>query len=847
MSTTTTTTTTTICPCDTPVVPQLVIPAGLDALPRQLRAFPEVRRALLEALPTKTALQQWRARNSQDLGIMLLEMWAYVSDVLNFYDERIANESYVRTAQRRTSLRRLVELIGYIPAPGIAGTVTLAALAEGRNIVTLPAGTGFRSDAFAGNPPQVFEISTDTDIHPLKNEWTIGPQPDHDPLQPTPTELASGSVDPADARRFLVFDPATLNLAVGQPALLNVFGRGVSPEARVVVAINKFGGRDGQSYVEVQFDTGVNWATIEDVSQVLVQRPTRTLKPTLQESNPINSTNDGISIKVDGASPQVSIGDQVIIRVGSADGSTTHTAGQVSGIDKSTVVLVKGDPNAKPTAIPDVTAPATVISITIVDSFDVTKISNPQQLSLLAGMVIGGHVVTVNKIELAQADIEGQTVAFNGIIARPPDAQPDPILQGTFDLTNSFLLTDVNKHGAALTGTVRFDASGHAQLLTDTNSLDPNTGTFNTPITVFGNLLFATRGETVNNEVLGNGDPRSSGQTFKLKKKPLTYLSPNNDLSFVSTLKVFVDNVQWTEVKSFLDCGPQSRSFIVRHDDNQESFIIFGDGVHGARLPSGVNNVVATYRFGSGKAAPPAGAIQQVARPVIGLRAVRAPIPASEGRDPEGPDQLRSAGPSSVQLFDRVVSTRDFQTIASQQQGVVQVTSQFAWIPSQRQAGVIVRFIGTPSQPKLEKALRDRAEPNIALDVHKASPLAATLTVTIEVDPSFKPDVVSAAVLAALTDPATGPLSQAQAPIGGQLLVSPLFELIQAQAGVVAVTSVALTRADQSSPSPINLGAEALECAPTDSFFDFTADGAVTVNVADQVTGAVSATLPGGC
>ena len=44
---------------------------------------------------------------------MLLEMWAYVSDVLGFYDERIANETYLRTAHRRPSLRRLVELLGY--------------------------------------------------------------------------------------------------------------------------------------------------------------------------------------------------------------------------------------------------------------------------------------------------------------------------------------------------------------------------------------------------------------------------------------------------------------------------------------------------------------------------------------------------------------------------------------------------------------------------------------------------------------------------------------------------------------------------------------------------------------
>lgn len=174
------------------------IAAGQDALPRQVRTFPETREALIQGLakPGRDALAQWQARGSNDLGVMLLEMWAYVSDLLSFYDERIANESYIRTAQRAISLRRHVELLGYIPAPGVAGSVTLAAIAEGRKAVTLPAGTAFRSDAFDDQPPQVFEVTGETFIHPFKNEWTIGPV-----KQPTAGETAAGTSDAARGRR----------------------------------------------------------------------------------------------------------------------------------------------------------------------------------------------------------------------------------------------------------------------------------------------------------------------------------------------------------------------------------------------------------------------------------------------------------------------------------------------------------------------------------------------------------------------------------------------------------------------------------------------------------------------
>src|SRR5690606_12356625 len=144
------------------------------------------------------------------------------------------------------------------------------------------------------------------------------------------------------------------------------------------------------------------------------------------------------------------------------------------------------------------------------------------------------------------------------------------------------------------------------------------------------NVVTATRGESVFNEVLGSGDPRQKNQQFELRRKPLTYLSaPSQPRGIASTLRVFVDGVAWTEVRSFFGSGPEDQVYIVRHDDEQETLITFGDGVRGARLPSGVDNVIANYRFGSGAAAPPARAIEQIARPVEGLRAVVSPIAAT--------------------------------------------------------------------------------------------------------------------------------------------------------------------------------------------------------------------------
>ena len=72
-------------------------------------------------LPTTTysALGGLNTRDPSDFSIALLDAWATVADVLTFYQERIANEGYLRTATERRSVVELARLIGYTPRPGV--------------------------------------------------------------------------------------------------------------------------------------------------------------------------------------------------------------------------------------------------------------------------------------------------------------------------------------------------------------------------------------------------------------------------------------------------------------------------------------------------------------------------------------------------------------------------------------------------------------------------------------------------------------------------------------------------------------------------------------------------------
>jgi hypothetical protein len=116
-------------------------------------------------------LQDLKTRDSNDPTIALLDAWATLGDVLTFYQERIANEGYLRTATERRSVLELARLIGYKPRPGVAASVYLAyTLEEKSEPVEIPAGAQAQSVPGPGEFPQTFETSD-----PLKAraEWNL--------------------------------------------------------------------------------------------------------------------------------------------------------------------------------------------------------------------------------------------------------------------------------------------------------------------------------------------------------------------------------------------------------------------------------------------------------------------------------------------------------------------------------------------------------------------------------------------------------------------------------------------------------------------------------------------------
>jgi len=349
-----------------------------------------------------------------------------------------------------------------------------------------------------------------------------------------------------------------------------------------------------------------------------------------------------------------------------------------------------------------------------------------------------------------------------------------------------FQLEDKNARGLGVNGRVEFDQD---RLILDADTRwDPD---LTLPVTAYGNIAIATRGETVNGEILGSGDASVPNQSFKLKTNPLTYLaSPtaDNNSGVANTLEVYVNGIRWQEVRSFYRTRQDDQVYIVRQNDDGESIITFGDGRSGARLPTGKDNIIANYRHGAGAASPPPGSITQLGKPLKGIQSVKNPVAANGGDDAESSANLRASAPRSALILGRAVSIQDMEAIAAGIAGVRAVLAEWRWHGSKQGPVVQIWYIGEAGiEGNIAQTLRARSDTTVPIDVAPAKGLKRVLSIDLEIDALHSDAAVVAAARNKLMDRDTGLIAPETIGIGKPLFRSRLFEAVMEVEGVKAV------------------------------------------------------------
>ncbi|MFH9939275.1 putative baseplate assembly protein [Streptomyces murinus] len=241
-------------------------------------------------------------------------------------------------------------------------------------------------------------------------------------------------------------------------------------------------------------------------------------------------------------------------------------------------------------------------------------------------------------------------------------------------------------------------------------------------VRVLGNVVAATHGES-REEAIGSGDSDRVNQTFALWQSPLTWLAAENPLGATPVLDIRVDGVLWHEVDSLAGRGPTERVYITGTAADGRTTVTFGDGIHGARLPGGHENVRARYRFGTGKAADvPAERITQPLTRPLGVTAVTNPRPARGGSDADGPSLTRRTIPLAVSALDRLVSPADYEDFARSRAGIGRAAARELFDGRRRVLHVTVA--GTDDVPltddnlrPLRGALTEYGDPDLPLRV----------------------------------------------------------------------------------------------------------------------------------
>ncbi len=801
--------TTPVCSCDSTAAAPITNLPGQPQIAYRAGDFNSFRTALLTPLlapegqpPLEQSLTAWQSGvgadpSVVDLAVMMVEWWAYLGDILTFYNERISNEDYLRTAIQPDTPGALVRLLGYRPRPAIGATGNLAALLTPSILpgqtVTLPAGLQFQSKPGPGQSPQTYELLTKT----------ILSQPDHVPATTQPFLVTS-------AGNQLLLQGTVTTLSNGNLLLLDLRSDAAQPALITLSAAPQ----------PVTSASGVKQTllTFSGAAPSPISAETGRLRKSTQTASlwTVNGTNvsSGTTVQLASVVRQIRPNDWVVFTGPNGATQVVQVASVADVMGDAESVANGGGPTSVGTKAP---LPILHTQLTLQSNLSsaLAADSAPQNVTLLYGWVE------------AAALVDQPPAAWDGTTALIP-IQPAAFPPASVTTVPSppILIQDSVGVGLQATGDV---ASGDLDVDLPTSNPAPLATTLQPPLNVYYNLLPITQGKTVANEVLGSGDGTQAGQSFTLSKSPVTYLM--NGAVYASTIALTVNGQPWTEVASFYGQPPGAQVFTTREDATQMTHVDFGDGINGARLPTGTNNVVATYRVGAGAASPPAGKLTTIAQSYPGLRSVVNPVPVSGGSDPDPAALLQKLAPQSVLTFGRAVSVFDYQALAAGAPGVTQASAIWSWDDENQTSGVTVYVTGEPNvAASVQTLLSQSGDPNRPVQVLTATQISISLTLTLIVTTGMDTTAIQTAVTTALCDPSVGLFAPAQSGIGQGVFNSVIESASLAVTGVVATKGLIFTIDQIPDSGPLHMPGEG-------AYFSLTAASFFPTLTSQEVSG----------
>lgn len=784
---------------------------GLSHISYRIGTYSDFREFLLRKLDREAVLAAWTHREADDPGIALLEGASILGDILTFYQELYANEAYLRTAQWRESIADLVRLLGYHLSPGVGGKATFAFGVKATNPVVIPAGFSLKAQLEGLEQPVDFETVREFVAEPaLSQFWLYRPfiYPEIETGERT-FAIATSNLDKQKLklnkgdRLMLVADP-TNPQTVRQIAVIAETRQHL--DLTEITIEGSWQGKDlnknqisayklGRSFRYFGYNAPPTVTVVRNNNAV--QNPVSFLakvgsSPALTQATlatapiasaaaasapfPISSeTNTAIAQSINRAYTQAQLSSispspvEPIYSPSLADYQSFPLDRTVEDISTGSILLVTLQLSSEPPGLG-----ATY--------FFSRRISHVSAASGTHGALTGGTTVVrldrsvglQNRIYTDIRSVEfhevmGEKLTLTSV--RQPDLSADRSRLYFYGDRNTYQ----KLQGRALQLvrgdrmeqlTVGIEDGSNNDITLRPLTLNPQLQQFTLEdfpldkpptVVVYGNLVEANQGKTEQEAVLGNGDSRQIFQTFKLPKSPLTYFNSKSETPpEVPELQIYVSDRLWQRVPSLFNRKPKEEIYIVREDGNGDSWVQFGDGKTGARLPSGLNNVVAKYRTGTGAF----GAIKTDTTVQGGkldrLDKIWLPGIATGGEQPETGDNAKEAAPGKIQSLGRLVSLQDFESETLAISGVSKVSA--TWELIHHIPTVVLTVLMERGREKeideirqiLNTYNRCRGAQQFPIHVRPGKLQYVYLDVTLGINPSFREELVKKAVKVAL-------------------------------------------------------------------------------------------------
>ncbi|HEY1770179.1 MAG TPA: putative baseplate assembly protein [Chthoniobacterales bacterium] len=722
------------------------------------------------------ALRSLTTRETDDFTIALLDGWATLADVFTFYQERIANESWLRTATERDSIVRLAQLIGYRLQPGVAASAPLAFLLDqtpgAPNELTLDIGTKVQSVPGPNETAQTFETIAAIDARTIWNRLTpqtSAPQLLSNTLEQLYLQGVDTKLQPGDAIVMVGNDRENnIDSALWEFRLLKTV-TALPNEKQTLVAwedgLTKFPASLGAADARV-FALRQRAALFGNNAPDWISMP-ESIRMAYDPANYTTSTEwPGFKIQnnqldLDAVYSKIVADSWVVLTKPLY--AQLHKVSSLTSVSRAQFAL-----SAKITRItPD--RPPTLVPLR-----SATVYVQSEQLTLgtapITDPVAGGSVILSAQVDdLAK----GRLLLFSGV-----DSATGETLNNVVQVVSS-----ASANGLTSLEFASLSVPSPPQSYRRDN------------LVIYGNVAPATQGETVS-EVLGSGNASQPNQSFKLKQTPLTYVAASVPGGAQSTLQIRVNNLLWQEVPTLFERGPRDRILVTEMADDGSVTVRFGDGICGARLPSGSQNVSATYRRGIGLA----GLVRQgqlttlLTRPP-GLKSVTNPIAAEGAQDPQSFSDAQTNAPITMLTLDRVVSLSDYEDFTRNYAGFAKALATWTW--DGRARGVFLSVAGPngatiadPLAQQLIDAIHHSGDPFVPIRVASYEERLFKLSAQILVESDYESDLV----FSAIEDALRAQFSFAARYFGEPVEMSEVIALIQSIAGVVAVNLKALYR-----------------------------------------------------